>query len=340
MAEMVLRKKGSKTKFVSIMPFWEVAAPIIGQIAGSGVDYSVSNRKLKQQRQWALDDRDFSNVYNSPKAQIQRLRAANLPLAAMMNGSAGSQSADPRGTTIQPQLNTADTISKGAQFSIQRQQAQMLEAQRALVDAQTRNQNAEADIKEGERNYFLNPSSGDPLRTNQYDQMDSIRRQQSSLATIKSHESSIREVESAFNQSMYYGGEMSAKFREELRNLVSRTDLNIQEKDFNSVFNGMKQQKLAADIKNVLKQNKILDQNYQLTDEFKGLRYHQLQLEVDKLYKTNSLLKQQYDLNEVHNFLDRAFKDGFDKDGGPSWSEAFFLKLFAPRGGVRIPGIN
>lgn len=100
------------------------------------------------QRGWALKDWRRVNEYNSPKAQVARLREAGLPLASMFSGSGGSQSADVKSSQVDPTLGTAQGLSAYMQNRMQRKQIE-------LIDQQIREQSAKADITEGERDWNI-----------------------------------------------------------------------------------------------------------------------------------------------------------------------------------------
>ncbi|WNK12601.1 MAG: DNA pilot protein [Microvirus sp.] len=132
------------------MPLLETISTL-GALATSPFNYAAQNAQLNKQRAWAVEDRDYQNKYNTPRAQVARNRAAGLPLAALFSGAgAGGQSDQPRGTTIQPELRSERSIEG---FN----QTRMNNAQLELVRENTRQARAEADIAEAERDSKLRP---------------------------------------------------------------------------------------------------------------------------------------------------------------------------------------
>lgn len=318
-------------------PFpWE----ILGQGLFTGLDYLVQNRQLNKQRQWAIEDRDYANRYNHPKAQIQRLKDAGLPLASFFGGGAGSQSADVRNTNIEPELGSADVLSKGAQFTIQREQAAMMKLQKDLIQAQIDKTAAEATVQQGIAAYYTSNPDTVPT-TKQGVQMQAVTDQQTAKAIYEGNRAILSDVEAQFKQDMYYSGQMSAKFKAEVENFLSKNKLLDQEYDAQEIFNLLKAEQMKAEVAKTLKQLKLMDQDYNIKQELHGYNLHQQSLLIDKMIKTNSLLRQQYDINELNTYIQQIVKDGYDAQGGLGWGTAFWLNLFTKGGGgVRLPGIN
>jgi len=136
------------------MPLLETVSTI-GSLLTSPFNYAAQNAQLNKQRKWAVEDRDYQNKYNAPKAAVARNREAGLPLAALFGGAgAGGQSDQPRGTTIQPQLESERAIEG---FN----QTRMNNAQLELLRENTRQAKAEADLKIAERDVLLRPTGGE-----------------------------------------------------------------------------------------------------------------------------------------------------------------------------------
>lgn len=150
------------------MPITAAAAALIGsgintagQI-GSGIMQGVQNRANRKftekmynrQRSDALTDRDFENSYNSPAAQMKRLKEAGLnPNLVYDNGGAAAASANARGATSTsadtsaPKIDTSgiadsmfkyfDILQTQAQTNLTQAQAHTQEEQQNLMRAQT-----------------------------------------------------------------------------------------------------------------------------------------------------------------------------------------------------------
>lgn len=121
-----------------------------------------------RQRQDAIADRDFSNNYNSPAAQMERLKAAGLnPNLVYGNGAAQSQSvvtraASPGSFTARPATSDSSgavsAVAKGLEmmYSLANTQAQtnnlqanhdVIVAEAALKHAQTENVGAQTETE-------------------------------------------------------------------------------------------------------------------------------------------------------------------------------------------------
>jgi len=121
---------------------------ILQGLAGAIIPGIGAQASAQIQRQWALDDWNRMNEYNSPKAQLQRLKDAGLPAAAFFSGGVSSQSDMPRSTQVDPTLGAAQGIQNFMQNRIQQVQMRALEA-----DA--RSKEADAALKEADAQWFL-----------------------------------------------------------------------------------------------------------------------------------------------------------------------------------------
>jgi len=111
---------------------------------GSAVLQGISNRKqrkwnekiMERQRGWALEDWNMQNAYNSPAAQMDRLKAAGLnPNLVYGHGADAQSSAMPRnveGKSYEPKAPRID-LGGPAMMYLQQQQIQK---EMALKDAQ------------------------------------------------------------------------------------------------------------------------------------------------------------------------------------------------------------
>jgi len=123
-----------------IIPMIKTLAPFAGQFAMGQIQRMQSQADIRRQ-----------NEYNSPIQAIGRLQKAGLPYAAYEHGQTGNQSAIPE---------TNKSIGNYAATSLQFQQVKGMQAD-------TRLKNAEADLKEAERDYLLSGKGEDRAGTNQ-----------------------------------------------------------------------------------------------------------------------------------------------------------------------------
>lgn len=144
------------------------AAATGGSIAVSGKMNKKAVREQRRNREWATKEREAQNAwnleqwnrtneYNSPAAQMQRLKDAGISPSAFLNNGSASMvaastpdgSADPGVTTPQmwnPSSDVGNLISQIGQGYIQFQQ---LENDKKRVENETRSSKADADYKYG-----------------------------------------------------------------------------------------------------------------------------------------------------------------------------------------------
>lgn len=149
-------------------------APLISgasQLLTTGINAGVQgltnakNRKFAREnrdmaRQWALDDWNAQNEYNSPKSQMERFKAANLNphliYGQTNEGATVRSSGTPDASAVAPKLDlTADsainayneTRMADANYNNALLQAKVLEEERILKKAQTTSTLADAESK-------------------------------------------------------------------------------------------------------------------------------------------------------------------------------------------------
>jgi len=115
-------------------------------IAGAVIPGIGAQASAQMQRRWALDDLERQNEYNSPAAQLQRLKAAGLPAASFFSGGVSSQSDMPRSSNVDPTLGYAEGVQNFMQNRMQ-------QAQIRAIEANARGAEADANIKEIDANY-------------------------------------------------------------------------------------------------------------------------------------------------------------------------------------------
>lgn len=111
------------------------ALPFVGGIASTIL-----------QRRWALKDQERQNQYNSPQHQLALLKQAGLPAAAYFSGGVSAQSESPRDTPVN--TGASEYFNKMAVTEFQKKQM-------AVMEAEAREKNANADVKVAERDYLL-----------------------------------------------------------------------------------------------------------------------------------------------------------------------------------------
>ena len=126
------------------------AIPLVGQFA-SAIGQGIQNRKSREwnekmyriQRQDALTDWQMQNAYNSPAAQMERLRNAGLnPNLVYGNGAQASNASPVRSTDVKgwnpqsPQFDTGSVL--GAYYDTQIKNAQLdnLKTQKEVMEQQ------------------------------------------------------------------------------------------------------------------------------------------------------------------------------------------------------------
>lgn len=96
--------------------------PILGSIAGAGINFGLNRIES-----------GIQNRYNAPKNVIKRLGQAGLPTAAYLQGG-GNQSASSSQTYAQPDLGTAEAISREQVNRMQKQQFELMKREMALKE--------------------------------------------------------------------------------------------------------------------------------------------------------------------------------------------------------------
>lgn len=196
----------------SILPAIASAVPVIGSIGAAAL-----------QRNWALKDLAAQNAYNSPRAQIARLKEAGLPLATMFGGQGGSTSEQPAATQVDPTLGAAKGLD--AFFTNRMQTAQL-----ALLSAQTRAQNADADLKAGEAKFY--GSLGVSGLTNQEEILGAKKDTAIYESIIKGNEQILSNLETEWKTS---NGKRTQEMQGQLDQLLNNIKEQNQRIDINAL---------------------------------------------------------------------------------------------------------
>lgn len=137
--------------FAALIPLLAAGVSAGGAIGGAAIQRGQSKRDIADQ-----------NAYNHPARQLARLREAGLPYAAYAAGQAGNQSALPI-TNDGGASQAGQHIAQGLNNYITTQ-AQLKQID--ILKAETRQRNADADLKEAERDYLLSLRGEDRAGTN------------------------------------------------------------------------------------------------------------------------------------------------------------------------------
>ena len=78
---------------------------VVAQMKANQANMKYQNEWAYRQRQWALEDRDYQNWYNSPVEVRKRMIAADMNPALMYGNSASIQSAAPVRGVSSPSAN-------------------------------------------------------------------------------------------------------------------------------------------------------------------------------------------------------------------------------------------
>lgn len=200
--------------FDNILP----AIPVVGSIFSS-----IINRRR------AVEDARRAEQYNSAGAQVARLQAAGLSSSAMYAGADAGSASTPDMTEVDPTLGTAQGMEAYFQNRMQKQQL-------ALMDEQIRNAAAEADVKEGERDWLRTQmpdyNTGTPT-TNQQKMLELGKSKLDAERRIKENEDFIRTIEADVQDQLHKNGKLTEEFLANLTSKILQNEnlgLDIQDK--------------------------------------------------------------------------------------------------------------
>lgn len=173
-----------------------------------------------------------TNQYNSPSAQLRRLRKAGLPMSYMYAGRVNTQSDVPK-LSIDPTLGVA--------------QQEQLDNQKRLVDAQIPKIKSETtkldianDIQEGIRMWLRNrgkerPSHLGPSGTNQEINLEIEQAEKLAASFIKQHEQRLKQLDRIVANTLFSEGvtldekrQGLAKIKQQIKNMVTQAGLMDQ----------------------------------------------------------------------------------------------------------------
>lgn len=134
--------------FAALIPLIAAGIGAGGAIGGAAIHRGQSKQDIANQ-----------NAYNHPAQQLARLREAGLPFAAYAQGQSGNQSALPQASDAGLTQGSQSGISNFITTSTQLKQLELLKAE-------IRQRNAEADLKNAERDWLLSGRGEDKAGTN------------------------------------------------------------------------------------------------------------------------------------------------------------------------------
>lgn len=137
---------------------WQAASQS-ASTAASAIATSSTNRKTRawnekmmdKQRQWALDDWNRQNQYNSPTAQMQRLREAGLNPNLVYGNGATTTAGEIRSTDVKPWNPKAPNFESMGNSVMAYQDVRMREAQINNLAAQGEDIRESAMLKRAQR---------------------------------------------------------------------------------------------------------------------------------------------------------------------------------------------
>jgi len=155
------------------------------------------------------------NQYNSPQAQIRRLRKAGLPLSYMYQGKVATQSETPK-LDLEPTLGTLPKL------------------QGEKLQADTSGKLIENSIQSG-IDAWNKKSSPEPGLTNQEYNLDSDQGTKNAESFIKKHEQELKQIEVWLENNAYAEGiqmdqrrEALKKAAQQVKNLIAQEGLMTQ----------------------------------------------------------------------------------------------------------------
>lgn len=98
------------------------AGPVIGSLVGGALNFGLNRIES-----------GIQNRYNEPKNVLKRLSKAGLPAAAYLEGG-GNESAQSSQSFVQPDLGTAEAISREQVNRMQKQQFELMKREMALKE--------------------------------------------------------------------------------------------------------------------------------------------------------------------------------------------------------------
>lgn len=208
----------NKGFFESVLP----ALPFVGNLFSTIM-----------QRSWAKKDQARANEYNSPEAQIRRLKEAGLSSGYMYGTQGGGQSAPIESTNVDPQLGTSKALD--AYFTNQLQKKQL-----ALLDAEIMGKRADSQLKEAEAGWWLTNYNKDS------EHIETNRLGQSLGAKL------------TMDKANAVGTEITNKIKQLDLDISSETGMKTAKAELNKIVN--QSSLLSQELQNLEKRNAFINQ--------------------------------------------------------------------------------
>lgn len=175
-----------------------------------------------------------ANKYNSPIAQLRRLRKAGLPMAYMYQGRVNTQSDVPK-LSIDPDLGTVEQLQL-------HQQQPKVDADVKRIGAEVAKTAVETEILEGERDWLKDgkrewDSEGNLTysRTNQQAMLDARLAEQRAVGFIRENEQELKRIAKEVEEKLFQSGVQEGvrlkeleRIKQQISNLVKQNKLMNQ----------------------------------------------------------------------------------------------------------------
>lgn len=314
----------------ALIPLLAAGLTAAGSIGGSALSRGGSRRAIDRQ-----------NEYNEPKNQVQRLREAGLPYAALTNSISGNQSQTQSYTESGVGEAMGGGIDKFIQTTQHRKAIDAIDAQINATNAQTDATNAQREKTNAERDtilYDLQMKQRDPTMdgTSYVERTQGLEIEYRQLQNEMSRMSNdFKLIENIVQRDLYYDGTLTVTSRQQLKNLmmqsktmqqhISLVATQIKANDIQNELNegllreGVLSSKAKAELQNLLTQN--IRGSQDLVKQ---------SIEIDRLSNTTRYeIAQQKVLMKLIEGLENK---------GLSVSDAFFHTLMTR--GFGLPNLN
>lgn len=171
--------------------FLNPAGTILGTLASAGLNFGLNRIET-----------GIQNRYNAPKAVMHRLSQAGIPGAAYFQGG-GNQSASSSQQYAQPDLGTAEAISREQTNRFQKHQFALMEREMALKEAQQRLAEANAYKSEIWGDYMGRDSSSPQVLNNFGKMIDIKNRLTQSQDFLIKNKGIMQQIDNALSYKLF-----------------------------------------------------------------------------------------------------------------------------------------
>ncbi|MDV3547376.1 hypothetical protein CMU66_02490 [Elizabethkingia anophelis] len=223
-------------------------ASLLGNVLGSVFSNNSSKKVARENRAFALDMWNKNNEYNTPLAQMQRLKEAGLnPNLMYGQGTTGNSSAPAKADGRQP---TQYDFMPAMQMY---QQMRMNESQRQLQKSQTELNHAQAAKTQAET---------DSTKASTQNTQDTIQFNRESRPKILQKYDLENQSISLSNENL---NKINAKIEADINQIKANTQLTSRQADVAKASLG----KIAIEVENAVKQGRSIDLQ-QVEQQFKN----------------------------------------------------------------------